>query len=384
MKSGKYRNITGNEATALGFVTATSLAEIPLVYASYPITPASDILHELAKHKTFGVKTIQAEDEIAAICAAIGASYTGSLGITGTSGPGLALKSEAANLALITELPLVITNVQRGGPSTGLPTKTEQSDLLQAMFGRNGDSPLPILAAATPADCFYMAFEAVRIAIEIMAPVIFLSDGYLGSGAEPFSIPNIKDLPKIKIKYHTDGKTFEPYKRDKKTFSRPWATPGTFGLEHRLGGLEKSDGSGDVSYDPANHQLMTDYRRKKVESLANSIPEIEVAGNKSGKLLVLGWGSTFGAISSAVEKEQKNGSDVSSAHLRYLNPFPKNLGKVLSSFENILIPELNMGQLSILINAKFHLKVIQLNKVQGKPFLIHEISEKIRLTLEGK
>ena len=384
MKSGKYRNITGNEATALGFVAATSLADIPLVYASYPITPASDILHELAKHKTFGVKTIQAEDEIAAICAAIGASYTGSLGITGTSGPGLALKSEAANLALITELPLVITNVQRGGPSTGLPTKTEQSDLLQAMFGRNGDSPLPILAAATPADCFYMAFEAVRIAIEIMAPVIFLSDGYLGSGAEPFSIPNIKDLPKMKIKYHTDGKTFEPYKRDKKIFSRPWATPGTFGLEHRLGGLEKSDGSGDVSYDPANHQLMTDYRRKKVESLANSIPELDVFGAKSGKLLVLGWGSTFGAISSAVEKEQKNGSDVSSAHLRYLNPFPKNLGNVLSSFENILIPELNMGQLSILINAKFHLKVIQLNKVQGKPFLIHEISEKIRLTLEGK
>ncbi len=383
MKPGKYRNITGNEATALGFITATSLAEIPLVYASYPITPASDILHELAKHKTFGVKTIQAEDEIAAICAAIGASYTGSLGITGTSGPGLALKSEASNLALITELPLVITNVQRGGPSTGLPTKTEQSDLLQAMYGRNGDSPLPILAAATPADCFYMAFEAVRLAIEAMSPVILLSDGYLASGAEPFEVPNIRDLPKIKFKQHTDPKTFAPYKRDKKTFSRPWATPGTFGLEHRLGSLEKLDGSGDVSYDPANHQLMTDYRRKKVESLANIIPELEIYGAKSGKLLVLGWGSTYGAISTAVEKEQKNGTDVSSAHLRYLNPFPKNLGKVLSSFENILIPELNMGQLSMLINAKYNLNVILLNKVQGKPFLIHEITEKIRLILEG-
>ena len=384
MKPGKYRNITGNEATALGFIVATTLADIPLVYASYPITPASDILHELAKHKTFNVKTIQAEDEIAAICAAIGASYTGSLGITGTSGPGLALKSEAANLALMTELPLVIINVQRGGPSTGLPTKTEQSDLLQAMFGRNGDSPLPILAAATPADCFYMAFEAVRFAVQIMSPVILLSDGYLGSGAEPFVIPDVKDLPKLKIQYHTDLKTFAPYKRDKKTFSRPWATPGTFGLEHRLGGLEKSDGSGDVSYDPANHQLMTDYRLKKVESLANSIPELEVQGSKSGKLLVLGWGSTYGAISAAVEKESRNGSDVSSAHLKYLNPFPKNLGKVISSFEKILIPELNMGQLSMIINAKFNLNVIQLNKVQGKPFLIHEIIEKIQLILEGK
>ena len=384
MKAGKYRNITGNEATALGFVTATTLAGIPLVYASYPITPASDILHELAKHKTFDVKTIQAEDEIAAICTAIGASYAGSFGITGTSGPGLALKSEALNLALITELPIVLANVQRGGPSTGLPTKTEQSDLLQAMFGRNADSPLPILAAATPADCFYMAFEAVRFAIVTMSPVIFLSDGYLGSGAEPFVIPNIKDLPKIKIKHYTDAKTFEPYKRDKKTFSRPWAIPGTFGLEHCLGGLEKSDGSGDVSYDPANHQLMTDYRRKKVESLANIIPELEIYGAKSGKLLVLGWGSTYGAISTAVERERKNNADVSSAHLKYLNPFPKNLGKVLSSFEKILIPELNMGQLSMIINAKFNLKVVQLNKVQGKPFLIHEITEKIRLILEGK
>ncbi|MCH7618932.1 MAG: 2-oxoacid:acceptor oxidoreductase subunit alpha [Candidatus Marinimicrobia bacterium] len=383
MKKGKYRNITGNEATALGYVTAANLAGKQLVYASYPITPASDILHELAKHKSFRVKTIQAEDEIAAICAALGAAYTGSIGITGTSGPGLALKSEAINLALMAEIPIVISNVQRGGPSTGLPTKTEQADLLQAMFGRNSDSSLPIVAASTPADCFKMAFEAVRLAVESMSPVIFLTDGYLGSGSEPFKVPDVADLPRIEIKHHTDPKTFAPYLRDMKTFSRPWAVPGTPGLEHRLGGLEKADGSGDVSYDPANHELMTMYRHKKVESLANSIPLMSVTGPKSGKLLVLGWGSTFGAISAAVKSLSASGVEISSTHLNYLNPFPKNLGKVLNSFEKVLIPEINLGQLALLIKARFGVRVVQLNKVKGKPFLIHEISDKILEVLKG-
>jgi len=384
MKPGVYRNITGNEATALGFVTAAHLAKTQIVYASYPITPASDILHELAKHKSFGVKTIQAEDEIAAMCTAIGASYSGSIGITGTSGPGLALKSEAINLALTTEIPVIITNVQRGGPSTGLPTKTEQSDLLQAMFGRNGDSPLPIVAASTPSDCFYMAYEAVRLSFRSMSPVIFLSDGYLGSGAEPFLIPDIKDLPVIEITSHKDPKTFQPYLRDKKTFSRPRAIPGTPGLEHRIGGLEKSDGSGDVSYDPQNHELMTEYRHKKVEKLADIIPDLEVSGEKSGELLVLGWGSTYGAIKAAVMLHRKKGNKVSNAHLRYLNPFPKNIGKVLDSFEKILIPEINRGQLAFLIKANYGKKIIQQNKVQGKPFLIHEIVDKIQTILDGQ
>jgi len=384
MKPGVYRNITGNEATALGFVIASQLAKTQLVYASYPITPASDILHELSKHKSFGVKTIQAEDEISAVCIAIGASYSGSIGITGTSGPGLALKSEAINLALITELPLIIANIQRGGPSTGLPTKTEQSDLLQAMFGRNGDSPLPIVAASTPTDCFYMAYEAVRLAFRSMSPVIFLSDGYLGSGAEPFLIPDLNDLPPIEITSHKDPKTFQPYLRDKKSLSRPRAIPGTPGMEHRIGGLEKADVSGDVSYDPQNHELMTEYRHGKVEKLADIIPLLKVSGGNSGKILVLGWGSTYGAIKAAVEIHRKKGNKVSNAHLKYLNPFPKNLGKVLDSFENILIPELNRGQLALLIKAKYEKKVIQQNKVQGKPFMIHEIVDKIQTIMDGK
>ena len=384
MKPGVYRNITGNEATALGYVTASQLTKTQLVYASYPITPASDILHELSKHKSFGVKTVQAEDEIAAVCAAIGASYSGSIGITGTSGPGLALKSEAINLALITELPLIISNVQRGGPSTGLPTKTEQSDLLQAMYGRNGDSPLPIVAASTPGDCFYMAYEAVRLAFRAMCPVIFLSDGYLGSGAEPFLIPDLKDLPPIEITRHKDPKTFQPYLRDKESFSRPRAIPGTPGLEHRIGGLEKADVSGDVSYDPHNHELMTEYRHNKVERLADIIPSLKVSGEKSGKILVLGWGSTYGAITAAVELHRKKGNKVSNAHLNYINPFPKNLAKVLDSFENILMPEINRGQLAFIIKAKFEKKVIQQNKVQGKPFMIHEIVDKIQTILDGQ
>jgi len=283
----------------------------------------------------------------------------------------------------MTEIPIIISNVQRGGPSTGLPTKTEQADLLQAMFGRNSDSSLPIVAASTPADCFKMAFEAVRLAVESMSPVIFLTDGYLGSGAEPFKVPDVADLPRIKIKHHTDPDTYAPYLRDMKTFSRPWAIPGTPGLEHRLGGLEKADGSGDVSYDPANHELMTMYRYKKVESLANSIPLLKVNGPKSGKLLVLGWGSTFGAISAAVKSLNASGAELSSAHLNYLNPFQKNLGKVLNSFEKVLIPEINLGQLALLIKARFGVEVVQLNKVKGKPFLIHEISKKIREVLEG-
>src|SRR6476646_7081458 len=329
---GKYRKITGNEATALGFIAASQLSGRPLFYGSYPITPASDILHELSRHKSFGVKTFQAEDEIAAVCAAIGASFAGQIGLTGTSGPGVALKQEAIGLAVMTELPLVIVNVQRGGPSTGLPTKTEQADLFQAVWGRNGECPAIVVAPATPADCFHMAIEAVRLAFRYMSPVFYLSDGYLANGAEPWEIPEISSLLKIDVRFATDPKNFMPYARDEKTLARPWALPGTPGLEHRIGGIEKQNITGNVNYDPENHHLMVKLRQEKIDRAAADVPVLEVMGEQSGKVLVLGWGSTFGSISSAVEKMQHEGKSVSAAHLRYLNPFPRNLGEVLSAF----------------------------------------------------
>ena len=378
IKPGRYRNITGNEATAIGFIAASQLAGRPLLYASYPITPASDILHELAKHKNFGVKTFQAEDEIAAIGAAIGSAFAGHLGLTGTSGPGMALKSEFIGLAVMTELPIVIIDVQRGGPSTGLPTKTEQADLLQAMFGRNSECPVGIVAPATPADCFFMAIEAFRLAIKYMTPVIYLSDGYLGNGSEPWEIPSIEDLPKIEVKFRTDPQGFYPYLRDEQTLARPWAIPGTPGLEHRIGGLEKEHIIGNVSYDPENHDFMVRLRAEKVARMAQDIPPLKVFGESQGKVLVLGWGSTYGAITTAVEYLQAKGASVSSGHLRYLNPFPKNLGEVLGRFETVLIPELNLGQLTLLVRAKFLVDVVGFSKVKGKPFRVAELVNKIK------
>ena len=374
---GRYRNITGNQATALGFLAASHLSGRPLFYGSYPITPASDILHELARFKNFGVKTFQAEDEIAAIGAAIGAAFGGSLGLTGTSGPGLALKSESLGLAVMVELPIVVAMIQRSGPSTGMPTKTEQADLLQVMFGRNGEAPVAVVAPATPAECFDMAIESFRIALKYMVPTVFLSDGYLGTGSEPWLIPSIEELPKIDIKFATDPDTFRPYARDEDTLARPWAVPGTPGLEHRIGGLEKADVSGNVSYDAENHMRMVAYRAEKIERIANDIPDVEVVGEPEGGLLVVGWGSTYGAILSAVQRAQASGMPVSCAHLRYLNPFPPNLGDVLSRFDRVLIPELNLGQLRMLIRARYLVDAVGLNKVSGRPLLIREIEEKI-------
>lgn len=384
LKPGKYRNITGNELTALGFLAASKLSGLPLFYGSYPITPASDILHELAKFKSFGVKTFQAEDEIAAIGSAIGAAFGGALGLTGTSGPGLALKSEALGLAVMVELPIVVAMIQRSGPSTGMPTKTDQADLLQAMFGRNGECQVAIVAPATPSECFDMALESFRIAVTHMTPTIFLSDGYLGTGAEPWRIPDVADLPRIEVKYASDPATFKPYLRDPETLARPWAIPGTPGLEHRIGGLEKADITGNVSYDAANHDKMTHLRAEKVERIANDIPELTVTGDQSGELLVLGWGSTYGAILTAVQRAQAKGLSVSHAHLRHLSPFPKNLGDVLSRFEKVLIPELNLGQLSLLVRGKYLVDAATLNKVTGRPFLIREIEEKINAMVGSK
>jgi 2-oxoglutarate/2-oxoacid ferredoxin oxidoreductase subunit alpha len=374
---GKYRKITGNEATAIGFVAAAELAGRPLFYGSYPITPASDILHELARHKNFGVKTFQAEDEIAAVCAAIGAAFTGHVGLTGTSGPGVALKQEAIGLAVMTELPLVIVNVQRGGPSTGLPTKTEQADLFQAVWGRNGECPAIVIAPATPAECFSMAIEAVRLAYRYMTPVFYLSDGYLANGAEPWLVPEIEDLPKIKVEFATDPANFMPYARDEETLARPYALPGTPGLEHRIGGIEKQHLTGNVNYDPENHHFMVLMRQAKVDRAAQDVPEVEVYGDPTGKVLVLGWGSTYGSITSAVEKLRAEGKSVSSAHLRHLNPFPSNLGDVLRSFERVLVPEMNLGQLCTMIRAKYLVDAIPFSKVKGRPFQIREIVKKV-------
>lgn len=386
IKPGKYRKVTGNEATALGLVAAGKLAQKQVVYCSYPITPASDILHQLADLKKFGVVTFQAEDEIAAMGAAIGASFGGSLGITGTSGPGVCLKSEAIGLAVMTELPVVIVDVQRGGPSTGLPTKTEQADLLQAMFGRNGECPVAIVAAASPADCFNMAIEAVRIATRFMTPVFLLTDGYIANGSEPWDISNMDKLPKIEITHPTgpnQGDEYMPYLRDSRLV-RPWAIPGTPGLEHRVGGIEKQDVTGNVNYEPANHEHMVKTRAKKIANIAQEIPDLAVEGPESGDLLVVGWGGTYGSIVTAAEQVRKQGYAVASAHFRYLNPFPKNTGAVLKRFKKILVPELNGGQLRLLLRNEFLVDAQGLNKIQGKPFLVSEIVSEIHDLLSKK
>jgi 2-oxoglutarate ferredoxin oxidoreductase subunit alpha len=394
IKPGRYRKITGNEALALGLVAASRTANLPLFYASYPITPASDILHQLADLKRFGVRTLQAEDEIAAIGAAIGAAFGGCLGVTATSGPGICLKSEAIGLAVMTELPVVIIDVQRGGPSTGLPTKTEQADLLQAMFGRNGECPAAIVAPCSPADCFAMVFEAVRIAAGFMTPVFLLSDGYLANGAEPWLIPAATSLPTIDVRFaaaraadgnghgHGNGHGaegqagFHPYHRDARLV-REWAVPGTPGLEHRIGGLEKEDVTGNVSYDPANHEHMVRTRAQKVANIAQDIPELAVTGPAEGDLLVCGWGGTYGSIVTAVQRAQRKGLKVAHAHFRYLNPLPRNTGDVLARYKKVLVPELNSGQLRLLLRALFLVDAVGLNKVQGRPFLVSEIESKI-------
>ena len=384
LQPGRYRKITGNEALAFGLATSAKLCGTGLLYSGYPITPASDILHELSMLKHFGVTTFQAEDEIAAMSATVGAAFAGTLAVTASSGPGICLKGEAMGLGMITELPMVIINVQRGGPSTGLPTKTEQSDLLLSMFGRNGESPLPIVAAATPGDCFHMIQEAMRIAVEYMTPVIFLSDGYIANGAEPWRIPNLKDLKPIKVEHPTASNSdngFLPYKRDERLV-RPWALPGTAGLEHRIGGLEKSDVTGHVEYSPSNHQHMTDVRAKKVAGIAESIPDQEIEGPPKGDVLVVSWGGTYGSVRTAVRSFIDRGRAVAHAHLRYLNPFPKNLEKILGNYDKVLVPELNRGQLRFLLRAEFLCDAAGLNKVQGKPFLVSEITNKISRMLE--
>jgi len=382
LPKGIYRNLNGNEAVALGLVSAAKRAGLNLFLGSYPITPASEILHYLSGMRQFGVKTFQAEDEIAGITTAIGASFAGNLGATSTSGPGMALKTEAIGLAVIAELPLVIVNVQRGGPSTGLPTKTEQADLFQAMFGRNGECPAPVLAAASPADCFDMTFEAARIAIKYMTPVILLSDGYIGNGSEPWKVIKVEDLPEIPVNFRTDPKDFHPYMRDEKLV-RPWVKPGTPGLEHRIGGLEKQHIYGNISYDPENHQLMVSQREQKVKNIADDIPELEVIGAKDAELLVLGWGSTFGAIAAAVDAQVEKGRKVCYAHLRYLNPMPKNTGEVVKKYKKVLIPEVNMGQLAKLIKMDYMVNPIQFDKIKGVPFKRSEIEAKIEEILKG-
>jgi 2-oxoglutarate ferredoxin oxidoreductase subunit alpha len=378
LAAGTYRNIMGNYGLGLGLIAASRRSGLPLFLGSYPITPASDILHQLASYKHYGVTTFQAEDEIAAVCASIGAAFGGSLAVTTTSGPGLALKAEAVNLAVMVELPLVIVDVQRAGPSTGMPTSTEQSDLLQAMFGRNGESPVPVVAAASPSDAFDSAIEACRIAIEYMVPVILLSDGYIANGSEPWKLPELEDLPDLRTEYHTDSENFLPYHRDEETLSRPWAIPGTPGLEHRVGGLEKDAETGDVSYDAANHQLMTDLRAAKVERVARSIPDLEIHGDPDADLLIVGWGSSKGAITGAVNNLLKEGVPAARVHLRHLNPFPSNLADLLDRFEHVLVPEMNMGQLALLLRAKYLKNVVSLCKVEGKPFFRTEIQAKVR------
>lgn len=378
---GVYRSITGNQAAALGLIAAAQKSGLTLFYGTYPITPASDILHELSKHKNFDVKTFQAEDEIAAITSAIGASFGGSLGVTASSGPGIALKGEAIGLALMLELPLVILNVQRGGPSTGLPTKTEQADLLQALYGRNGESPVPVIAAYSPSDCFDTTFEVCRLALEFMTPVFFLSDGYIANGSEPWKFPKAKELPDLTISFAKnnlkEGERFLPYKRNEK-LAREWAIPGTKGLEHRVGGIEKENETGNISYDPQNHEFMVKTRQAKVDKIADYIPLQTIDnGNAKGKLLILGWGSTYGSIKTAVKLAIADGYDVSHAHVKYLNPLPKNLGDVLKSFDKILIPEINNGQLIKVIRDKYLIDAKGLNKIQGMPFTSAEINEKI-------
>ncbi|MCR9141785.1 MAG: 2-oxoacid:acceptor oxidoreductase subunit alpha [bacterium] len=379
---GKYRNITGATSLSLGLVAGSQLADLPIFFGTYPITPASEILHELSRHKNFGVKTLQAEDEIAAVCSAIGASYGGSIGVTASSGPGICLKLESIGLAAMTELPLIIINAQRGGPSTGLPTKTEQGDLLQALYGRHGDSPIPVISASTPGDAFECSIEAVRIALKFMTPVFLMTDLYLIMGSEPWQIPDFDTIEKIshnRIPAGEERGDFQLLQRNAETLARRWPVPGDPGFEHRIGGLEKHEETGNVNYDPDNHERMMLTRRKKVDNIANFIPDQEIDGEESGKLLVLGWGSTKGSIRAAVQQLRKQeGLKVSHAHVRYLNPFPKNLETLLNNFETVLVPELNMGQLSMLIQAKYMRKVESMTKIKGKPFLVGELKAKIR------
>jgi 2-oxoglutarate ferredoxin oxidoreductase subunit alpha len=392
LPAGTYRNISGNLALAYGLIAASERSGLPLFLGSYPITPASDILHELAKHKAFGVRTFQAEDEIAGIGAALGAAFGGALGVTTTSGPGVALKSETIGLAVTLELPLVICDIQRGGPSTGLPTKTEQADLLQAMFGRNGEAPVPIVAPRSPADCFDAALEACRIALTYRTPVFLLSDGYLANGSEPWRVPRVEDLPELRVEFATEvnhvaadgAQTFWPYLRDPETLARPWAVPGTPGLEHRIGGIEKADGSGEISYDPDNHDLMVRTRAAKVERIAASAPPLLVDDpDGHAEVLVLGWGSTFGPVSAAVRAARAQGAHVAQAHLRHLNPLPDGTGEVLRRYRKVLVPEMNLGQLALLLRAKYLVDVIGYNRVRGLPFTATELTEAILTTVRA-
>ncbi|WP_316742846.1 2-oxoacid:acceptor oxidoreductase subunit alpha [Streptomyces sp. MK7] len=386
---GTYRNISGNLALAYGLVAASRQADLPLFLGSYPITPASDILHELSKHKNFGVRTFQAEDEIAGIGAALGAAFGGSLAVTTTSGPGVALKSETIGLAVSLELPLVVVDIQRGGPSTGLPTKTEQADLLQAMYGRNGEAPVPVVAPCTPADCFDAALEAARIALTYRTPVFLLSDGYLANGSEPWRIPELEELPDLRVQFaqgpnHTlaDGtEVFWPYKRDARTLARPWAIPGTPGLEHRIGGIEKQDGTGNISYDPANHDFMVRTRQAKVDGI--EVPDIEVDDPDQARTLVLGWGSTYGPITAAVRRLRAGGTAIAQAHLRHINPFPKNLGAVLARYDKVVVPEMNLGQLATLVRAKYLVDAHSYNQVNGMPFKAEQLATALKETIDG-
>ena len=381
---GVYRNLSGNTALAMGFVAAAQKAGLKLFQGSYPITPASDILHELSMYKEFGVVTFQAEDEIAAITSAIGAAYAGSLAITTTSGPGMALEGEAIGLATMVELPLVIADIQRGGPSTGLPTKTEQADLFQALFGRNSEAPVPVVAAASPGDCFWMALEASRIALKYMVPVIVLSDGYLANGAEPWRIPDVSELPKIPVQFRTEAEGFRPYEREPHTLARPWAVPGTPGLEHRIGGLEKQDVTGNISYDPENHDHMVRTRAEKVRRVAQEIPPTAVNGPTEGDVLVVGWGGTYGAITAAVEEAQMEGKGVASVHLRHLNPLPPDLGQILRQYRRVLVPEINSGQLVRILRAEYLVDAVGFNRVSGMPLASQEILGAINQILEEK
>lgn len=381
---GTYRSVTGNQAIALGLAVAGQLAERDVVYAGYPITPASDVLHELSRMKHFSVKTIQAEDEIAAACVAIGASYGGSLGVTASSGPGIALKGEAIGLAVCAELPLVVLNVQRAGPSTGMPTKVEQADLNMVLYGRNGESPMVVLAAQSPSDCFDIAIEAARLATKYMVPVFVLSDAYVANGAEPWRLPEASSLPNIAVPNRTDPEGFEPFSRDPETLARPWAVPGTAGLEHRIGGLEKAENTGHISYDPANHQRMSELRQEKVDRIANDIAPLEVVGDADARTLVLSWGGTFGAVRAAMLELRAAGMSIAHAHLRHLSPFPANLEEVLASHDQVLIPELNMGQLSAVIRGRYLVDAESIAKIEGQPFKVSELVSRIAAAVDGK
>ncbi|MFB9674768.1 2-oxoacid:acceptor oxidoreductase subunit alpha [Streptosporangium vulgare] len=387
---GVYRNISGNQALAYGLIAASVQSRLPLFLGSYPITPASDILHELSRHKRFGIRTFQAEDEIAGVGAALGAAFGGALGVTTTSGPGVALKAETVGLAVTTELPLIIVDVQRAGPSTGMPTKTEQTDLLMAMFGRNGESPLPIVAPSTPSDCFDAAVEAVRIAVKYRTPVMLLSDGYLANGSEPWRLPDAADLPDISTEFASgpngeDGTTFLPFKRDPETLARPWAIPGTAGLEHRIGGIEKAENTGNISYDPNNHDRMVRVRQAKIDGIANDIPPLTVDDpDGDARVLVLGWGSTYGPIAAAVRRIRRSGGKVAQAHLRHVNPLPANTGEVLRAYDKVLLPEINLGQLALLLRARFLVDIISYNRVRGLPFKAEELAGVIQDVIDSE